>query len=99
MAKITYDSVVKEFKQSKATIKCPNLIKSLEALGFVVEKCRSGNHHTYTHPGMSHFYGGDFDCGHGRVPTVLPRYIDRVIKVLEKYSEEIKDYLMENGDE
>lgn len=90
MAKLTYDTAINSLTSGKSTTDCSDLIKYLESLGYEVDKCKSGNHYTFTNVFLN-YYGGNFDCGHGRNPSVLPIYISKVIKVLKKHREELKE--------
>lgn len=87
MAKTTYNSAIEGLRARKVTTECSVLIQILEDLGYDVDKCASGNHYTYTKIDID-YYGGNFDCGHGRDPKVLPIYISKIIKVLIKHRDE-----------
>ncbi len=89
MPKIKYDEIVGDLRLRKASVRCDELIGCLEGLGFVVRRGRNGKHYTFTHPKLTGF-SGNFDCGHGRNPPVLPVYIGRVIKLLDQYESELR---------
>jgi predicted RNA binding protein YcfA (HicA-like mRNA interferase family) len=84
MSKATYDDVVAHLTQRSHTTTCKDLLRFLEGLGFVTRAGKSGKHYTYRHPKITGFRG-NFDCGHGRNPDVLPVYIRNVLDVLEEY--------------
>lgn len=84
----TYRAVLAELVSNIGSTKCDRLVKLLESLEYKVRKGTSGNHHVYSHPKMKHFYGGDFDCGHGRNPVIEKKvYIRNVIRILESHSD------------
>ena len=83
MAKATYDEVLSHLKQHRQTTACKDLLRFLEALGFIPRAGTRGKHYTYRHPKIDGFRG-NFDCGHGRNPDVLPVYIRNIIVVLEE---------------
>jgi hypothetical protein len=89
MAKLKYDGIVDQLRARKTTMRCDELVGHLEELGFIVRKGNNGKHHTFSHPKLAEF-AGNFDCGHGRNPQVLPVYIGKVIKQLEKYESELR---------
>lgn len=84
MGRATYDDVVAHLKQRPRTTSCRDLLRLLEGLDFIVRAGSRGRHYTYRHPRIKGFRG-NFDCGHGRNPDVLPVYIRDIIGVLEEY--------------
>lgn len=95
MAKLSYDDVLRKLNERRYSLRCDELIDCLEDLGFVVEASSRGNHHTFTHPGIPDFHGSNFDCGHGKNPQLRAVYVGKVIKTIEKYGDEIGEYLGE----
>lgn len=97
-------NAIQFLKLKKTNIKCSGkkgLIKLLEGLGFVVKDNKKAGHKSYVHHALDGFMGSNFDCGHGKTDKgggqpVKPEYIDNVIKVLEKYEDELKEYNAEN---
>jgi len=89
MGKSTYDEVLAHLTQRRHTTTCKELLKFLEGLGFIPRAGTRGNHYTYRHPKIAGFRG-NFDCGHGRNPDVLPAYISNVIDVLEEHESILK---------
>ena len=62
----------------------------LDDLGFRIRNA-GGAHKVVSHPDLKGFRGTDFDCGHGRNPTVKPVYIKKnVIRVLENWKAELE---------
>jgi hypothetical protein len=89
MAKASYDEVVNQLKRGNVT--CEEIDKLLTGLGFVVSRRANGNHHTYTHGGLSDFYGSNYDCGHGRDPVPKRAYFRNILKVLANYENELRE--------
>ena len=61
--------------------------KMLESLGFRVKSGNNGRHHTFSHPEIKDFFGGNYDCGHGA--RMLPVYAKNVLKILLDLQEEL----------
>lgn len=97
-------SALKHLNDKKTNIKCSGkkgLIKTLEGLGFVVKDNKKAGHKSYVHPAIDDFMGSNFDCGHGKTDKgggqqIKPAYVSNVIKVIEKYEDELKEYNAEN---
>ncbi|UOD30490.1 hypothetical protein INH39_01700 [Massilia violaceinigra] len=89
MTKATYDEVLAHLKQRPRTTSCKDLLRLLEGLEFIVRAGSRGNHYTYRHPRITGFRG-NFACGHGRNPDVLPVYIRDILGVLAEYESTLK---------
>lgn len=87
MAKLDYDAVVAKLKGSQANLSCDEMKELLEALGFVVNKSSSGNHHTYTHPKLNDFHGGSFDGSHKK--QMLSIYPRNALKIIRRYEDDL----------
>lgn len=93
-----YDSVLKEFKQAGASMRCARVKKLLEKLGFTVRDGSNGNHKIFGHSGISAFTTGNYDCGHGSNSEVKRIYIKKnIIKILEGFKSEIEGFLKKGG--
>lgn len=90
MTNARYDEVVAQLTQRRNTTSCKDLLRLLEGLDFVVRAGRRGHHYTYRHPDIAGFRG-NFDCGHGRNPDVLPVYIRDILSVLSEYESILKN--------
>ena len=85
----TVDQLISEWSSRKASLRCSDVVRGLTELGFVVKPGKSPGHKTYSHPHLRHFFGASFNCGHGKNPEVLSRYIGLILKVLRQYQEEL----------
>ncbi|GFO72829.1 toxin [Bathymodiolus japonicus methanotrophic gill symbiont] len=65
----------------------------LRKLDFELKDGRRGGHKVYTHPHIASFTSGSLNCDHGRNPEIKKPYIKKIIKVLEKYKNELVKYL------
>jgi hypothetical protein len=90
MAKWTWKAATDRLRSSPKNIRCSELKKMLEDMGFDVRKCGGGNHRAYSHPEIPGFAGGDYDCGHGGDAQIKPAYIRNVIGVLEEFERELR---------
>jgi hypothetical protein len=86
--------VISAFEGAGSDMRCLDVCKNLERLGFVVKKKASGNHKVFNHPSLPDFHGSNFDCGHGKNAQVKSPYIKRnILPVLRRYREELKTIL------
>ena len=73
-------------------IRCAELVRLLERLGFEVRRGRRGNHRIASHARLLNFRGLSFDCGHGRNAVIKRAYVQRVRRTLETFAEELDGY-------
>ena len=95
MTSCNLDYVLEVLAGSGASVKCDELQKFLEDLGFKVQDGKKQGHKIVTHPGLENFYSTSYTCGHGKNPEVKPQYIKNIRKTLLQYQEELKAYLKE----
>mgnify|MGYP001562473952 CR=1 FL=1 len=88
-----YDETIRAFRSAGASLRCSDAKKHLEDLGFVIRDGKKGGHKLFGHNGIPGFYGGDYNCGHGKNPEIKPAYIRKILTVLDEYEEQIKEYL------
>jgi hypothetical protein len=81
--------VIQYLNSNKTNLRCNDVRDVLEDFGFTVKEGKKGNHRRYMHREIPEFRGANYDCGHGKNSKVLPRYIENVVKVLNKYEQEI----------
>ena len=89
MPKLTYDEAVKTLQQKRKALRCSDVRSLLTDLGFKVRNGAQGNHKVYSHPGIPHFHGSNYDCGHGSDPVLKSVYIDNIRRVLERYESDL----------
>jgi hypothetical protein len=95
MASCNLGHVLEVLIESEASVKCDELQKYLEDLGFKVRDGKKQGHKIVTHPGLENFYSTSYTCGHGRNPEIKPQYIKNIRKTLLQHKEELKAYLKE----
>lgn len=93
-----YDAVLQSFREGGANLRCSEVKRLLEELGFEVHDGKKGNHRTFTHDHVQEFHGGHYDCGHGKDSEVRRCYTRDIIRIIEKYETEIRAHLGESDD-
>ena len=91
-----FDDVIKSLRSAGATVRCEELAKLLESLGFDVRDGKKQGHKVFVHHGIASFTSGAYTCGHGRNPEIKPVYIKNVITLLRQYELELNHYIGEN---
>ena len=84
-----YDSVKSGFEK-KGMLKCFEVIRALESLGFTVKEGKSPNHKIFEHDELPGFTTGSFGCGHGKNGEVKRPYIRNILRILRDYEDELK---------
>ena len=79
---------IQYLESNRTNLKCTDLRKVLEGLGFKIKDGRSG-HRSFKHPQIREFHGSNYDCGHGRNPTVKRSYIRKIVNVLKLWEQDI----------
>lgn len=91
--------VLEDLASSGASLKCDDMRRYLEALGFEVRDGTKAGHKIVTHKGLVNFYSTSYTCGHGKNPEIKPPYIRNIRKTLLRHEEEIRAYLREQDNE
>ena len=91
--KVALSEARKRLKASRRSIRCGDLTKLLEGLGFEVRDGKLGGHKLFIHDGLLGFTSASFNCGHGKNPEVKLAYISKILKLLETYEAELITYL------
>jgi len=90
---MSYDDAKRELENAGASMRCSDVISLLESLGFKVRDCKGGGHKVFKHPSIPLFYGSDFDCGHKRNSEVKKAYLRKILRVLDDFEADIRNYL------
>jgi len=88
-----FDRHRQSLQESAGNLRCSEVKQILEELGFRVRDGKKGGHKLYTHPRIKEFFGSSYNCGHGSNPEVKKPYIRKILRVLDTYESEIRDYL------
>lgn len=87
------DDAIEELEQRKRSMRCRELVSTLEALGFDVRDGKLGGHKVYTHPHLEDFTSDSINCDHGRNPQVKPAYVAKVIRNLKQHKAALEEFL------
>ena len=93
MSKKVYNEVINALKHAGASMRCKQVTALLKELDFEVKDGNRGGHKVYTHQYIQSFTSGSYNCDHGKNPEIKRPYIKKIIKVLEKYEQELVKYL------
>ena len=97
MTELAVQGVIATLEASPKSIRCDELAKLLEDLGFDVRKGRQGGHRVFFHDDLSDFISGSYDCGHGKNPEIKPAYIRKVVRILKEHETELTEILRSSG--
>jgi len=86
------NEVIRHLHLASAAIRCRELTKILESLGFEVRNGKKQGHKIFIHHGLEAFTSGGYSCGHGKNPEVKPVYIKRIARLLNQYKTELIQY-------
>ena len=90
--------VIQRLKSARTSMRCAELGKLLESLGFYVKDGERGGHKVFFHDHLEGFISSSYDCGHGRNPEIKPAYISNVLRTLRQYEAELTRYLESDND-
>lgn len=75
--------------KTSRTLQCNEVKNLLESFGFKVIKTKKGNHYVFKHPSLKEFWGGNYDCGHGKNPEIKKCYLKSIASTLDTYRQEL----------
>lgn len=90
--------VYRELSEAGASMRCSEMGKLLEELGFYIKDGKRGGHKLFFHDGIPGFISGAYNCDHGRNPEIKRPYIRKVLKILQQYETELTQYLESEND-
>ena len=90
---IRVQSAINHLHTRKGHLRCEEVKRLLESLGFEVKDGKKGGHKVYMHDGISEFYSSSFNCGHGKNPEIKVAYIRNIIGVIEELKTSIAAFL------
>jgi|SRR5699024_6893953 len=88
----------RQLSEAGASMRCSEMGKLLEGLGFEVRDGRRGGHKLFFHDGTPGFMSGAYNCDHGRNPEIKRPYIKKTLKILQQYEAELTRYLEQDND-
>lgn len=98
MAAKIVKQAIQDLASAGASMRCEELRRLLEGLGFEVRDGARGGHKVFVHAHIDGFVSGSYNCDHGRNPQIKRPYIKKVLTVLRQYESDLNDYL-ENHDD
>lgn len=87
--------VIRHLRLANASIRCQELTRLLESLGFDVRNGKKQGHKVFVHHGLDSFTSGGYSCGHGKNPEIKPVYIKKIARLLKQYENELIQYSRE----
>lgn len=93
MADSAYDSLIAALEGCGNNCLCSSIAKLLTDAGFTVREAGGPGHRVYSHTGLKGFFGGNYNCGHGRDPKVSALYVKKIIKTLRQIETELRAFL------
>lgn len=88
-----FKAVVEALESQKTSMRCQDMVKALESLGFNMRDGRKQGHKVFFHQALSDFKSSSFTCGHGRNPEIKPVYIANIHKLLLRHEADIRLFL------
>lgn len=88
------DKAIQALEYAGASMRCANLQKVLESIGFEVKDRKKPGHKVVYHASLSkisEFSATSYTCGHGRNPEVKPAYLKKMLSVIRRYESELKE--------
>jgi len=89
---------VQKLSSAGASMRCSEMAKLLQSLGFEVRDGSRGGHKIFVHDHIQGFTTGAYNCDHGRNPEIKRPYIKKVLTILRLYEAELNRYLEERND-
>jgi hypothetical protein len=86
--RVSVDDSIERLHAQRAGMRCSEVVRLLEELGFIVKSLKSDGHKLAKHSSISGFYF-NFTCGHGRNPQPKARYLDIIRRELESRRDEL----------
>jgi len=88
---MTVTEAIQALQQAGASMRCSELQKILESLGFEVRDGRKQGHKVVTHPGLEEFFSASYTCGHGRNPEVKRNYVRSMLALVKQYRDDLQE--------
>lgn len=90
-AKVT--DALQRLTDAGSSLRCDELRRILESLGFEVRDGKKAGHKVVTHAGLPDFFSAAYTCGHGKNPEIKPAYIHKIRKLIEEREADLRDWL------
>jgi hypothetical protein len=93
MARTSLQDIIETLEASQHTIRCQEMSKYLQQLGFEVRDGKKEGHKIFTHDGIPSFWSSSYTCGHGKNPEIKPAYVRKIVTMLRRYEAELTEFL------
>lgn len=87
---MTVTEAIQALQQAGASLRCSELQKILESLGFEVRDGRKQGHKVVTHPDLEEFFSASYTCGHGKDPEVKRNYVRSILNLIRQHKDELQ---------
>ena len=94
---MTPAQAIAQLRTGKGNLRCKDVKRLLEDLGFEVRDGKRGGHKIVVHDGLDEFTSASFNCGHGKNPEIKPAYITNLIRMISDHEAELTRYLSGGG--
>lgn len=90
---MTVTEAIQSLQQAGASMRCSELQKILESLGFEVRDGSKQGHKVVTHPGLEEFFSASYTCGHGKDPEVKRNYVRSMLALVKQYRDDLQEIM------
>ena len=94
---VSVSDAIETLQQAGASMRCRELQKILEALGFEIRDASKEGHKVVTHSGLKNFYSASYTCGHGKDPEVKRNYVRSILRVLKDHRDDLQRLMEERS--
>lgn len=84
---------IEQLDSAGASMRCAEITKLLQGLGFEVRDGKRGGHKVFFHDHIKDFLSGSYNCDHGKNPEIKRPYIRQVLAILRQHEAELTRYL------
>lgn len=88
---------LRALERAGTSLRCKDLERILESLGFEVRDGKKAGHRIVHHPELPNFFGSSYTCGHGANPQVKPNYVRIMLKMIRQHEDELRTLLKEDN--
>ena len=90
---MSVENALRELERAGDSLRCKDLQRILESLGFEVRDGKKAGHKIVHHPDLPDFLGSSYTCGHGANPQVKPNYVRNMLKVVRHHEDNLRALL------
>ena len=94
---VSVSDAIEALQQAGASMRCRELQKILEALGFEIRDASKEGHKVITHSGLKNFYSASYTCGHGKDPEVKRNYVRSMLRLVQEHKDDLERVMEERS--